>query len=47
MVFYHSALLQGLGSGLLAGQLGQNDVRAGIKYAIALMTISTIVFLVI
>lgn len=47
MVFYHSALLQGLGSGLLAGQLGQNDVRAGIKYAIALMTISTIVFFVI
>lgn len=44
MVFYHSTLIQAFGSGLLAGHLGNNDIRSGIKFAIILSTISTLVF---
>lgn len=44
MVFYHSTIIQALGSGLLAGQLGKNEVLAGLKYSILLMLVSTAVF---
>jgi flagellar protein FlaJ len=46
-VFFHSALIQGAGSGLLAGKLAENDVLAGLKYSIALVGIALAVFLVI
>ncbi|WP_254837932.1 type II secretion system F family protein [Natronomonas marina] len=46
-VFLHSALIQGIGSGLLAGKLAENNVLAGLKYSIGLVTITAIVFLVI
>jgi flagellar protein FlaJ len=46
-VFFHSALIQGVGSGLLAGKLAENDVLAGLKYSIALVAITLVVFLVI
>lgn len=45
MVFFHSTIVQALGNGLLAGKLGSNDTRKGLKYSIILMAISTLVFL--
>ncbi len=46
-LFFHSALIQGFGSGLLAGKLADNDVLSGLKYGIGLVAISAIVFVVI
>lgn len=46
-LFFHSALIQGFGSGLLAGKLADNDVLGGLKYGIGLVAIAAIVFLVI
>jgi flagellar protein FlaJ len=45
MVFFHSALVQGIGSGLLAGKLAENDAMAGLKYSIALVVLTLGVFL--
>jgi flagellar protein FlaJ len=47
MVFFHSALIQGIGSGLLAGKLAENNVLAGLKYSIGLVTITLVVFTLI
>ena len=47
MVFYHSALIQGMGSGLLAGYLKNNDVRSGLKYFILLSVVATVAFAII
>ncbi|WP_276257477.1 type II secretion system F family protein [Haloglomus litoreum] len=47
MLFFHSALIQAIGSGLLAGKLAENDSLAGLKYAIALVVLTTVVFLVL
>jgi flagellar protein FlaJ len=44
MVFFHSALIQGIGSGLLAGKLAENNVMAGLKYSIAIVLLATGVF---
>ena len=46
-VFLHSALIQGVGSGLLAGKLSDNDVLSGLKYSIALVVLTTVVFVAI
>lgn len=42
--FFHSTIVQSLGSGLLAGQLGSNNVKNGMKFSVILMIISTIIF---
>jgi len=42
--FFHSAIVQSLGSGLLAGQLGSNNVKNGMKFSVILMILSTIIF---
>lgn len=47
VIFFHSALLQGVGAGLLAGKLTQNSTLSGLKYGIGLVIISTIGFAVI
>ncbi|QLD87523.1 type II secretion system F family protein [Natronomonas salina] len=47
MVFFHSALIQGIGSGLLAGKLAENDVLSGVKYSIGLVAITLTVFALI
>jgi len=47
MVFFHSALIQGIGSGLLAGKLAENDVLAGLKYSIGLVLVTLAVFIII
>jgi flagellar protein FlaJ len=46
-LFFHSALIQGFGSGLLAGKLADNDVLSGLKYGIGLVALAAIVFAVI
>lgn len=47
MVFYHSTVIQGLGAGLIAGQMGADDLLSGLKYGIALVCISTATFLIL
>jgi flagellar protein FlaJ len=44
MVFYHSTLIQGIGSGLLTGQLADGDVRSGLKYAVGLSAVAFLAF---
>lgn len=44
LVFFHSTLIQSIGSGLLAGQLMSNDIRKGLKFTLIQMIISTGVF---
>ena len=44
-VFLHSALVQGIGSGLLAGKLADNNILAGLKYSVGLTVLTTVVFL--
>ncbi|WP_408958974.1 type II secretion system F family protein [Natrinema sp. 74] len=43
-LFYHAALVQGLCSGLIAGQLSTGDVRAGAKHAAAMLALSVGLF---
>ncbi len=47
LVFYHSTIVQAFGSGLIAGYLASNDVRSGIKFAVILCVVSSIIFYVI
>ncbi|QLC33666.1 type II secretion system F family protein [Halarchaeum sp. CBA1220] len=44
MLFFHSVLIQGVGAGLLAGKLAENDVLSGLKYSILLVTLALIAF---
>jgi flagellar protein FlaJ len=46
-IFFHSAIIQGAGSGLLAGKLAENDILAGLKYSIVLVAIALAVFVFI
>ena len=43
-VFLHSALIQGIGSGLLAGKLADNNILAGLKYSVGLTVLTMVVF---
>jgi flagellar protein FlaJ len=45
LLFFHSALLQGVLSGLIAGQLSTGDVRGGAKHAAVLLATAYGVFL--
>lgn len=47
MLFLHSALIQAVGSGLLAGKLAENDSLVGLKYAIGLVALTMLVFTLI
>lgn len=42
--FFHSTIVQSLGSGLLAGQLGSNSPKNGMKFSVILIIVSTLVF---
>ncbi|MDD3041875.1 MAG: type II secretion system F family protein [Methanosarcinaceae archaeon] len=46
MLFFHAALLQGLGSGLVAGKMGSGSLPSGFKHSIVLMTLSYVLFVV-
>jgi len=43
-LFFHSALIQAFGSGLLAGKLVDNRALSGLKYSILLIVVSTLAF---
>ncbi|KAB1187725.1 MULTISPECIES: type II secretion system F family protein [Haloferax] len=44
VVFLHSALIQAVGSGLLAGKLADNSALSGLKYALGLSALALIAF---
>ncbi|MFD1562514.1 type II secretion system F family protein [Haloarchaeobius amylolyticus] len=46
-IFFHSALIQGIVAGLIGGKLAENNLLSGLKYAIALTVLVTVVFLVV
>ncbi|ADB59957.1 Type II secretion system F domain protein [Haloterrigena turkmenica DSM 5511] len=46
-LFYHATLVQGLLSGLIAGQLSTGDVRSGAKHAAVMVGLSVLLFAVI
>jgi flagellar protein FlaJ len=47
VVLFHSALIQGFGSGLLAGKLAENSIYSGLKYGIGLVVVAVIAFTVV
>lgn len=46
-IFLHSALIQAVGTGLLAGKLADNDTLSGLKYGIGLALVTMAVFVLI
>ena len=44
MIFFYAALIQGFGSGLVAGVFGDGSIPAGIKHAFILVIASWVVF---
>lgn len=44
LLFFHSALIQGVGTGLLAGKLSDNRLLTGLKYSIAFVLLTIVVF---
>jgi flagellar protein FlaJ len=47
LVFFHTAVLQGICSGLVAGQLGEGSVKDGVKHATILLLFTSVAFLFI
>jgi flagellar protein FlaJ len=47
LVFFHTALVQAVCSGIVAGQMGENSAGAGVKHAFLMLTIAYILFLVV
>jgi flagellar protein FlaJ len=43
-LLYHACLVQALFSGLIAGQMGESSLAAGVKHACVLLVISLVVF---
>ncbi|MFB6187829.1 MAG: type II secretion system F family protein, partial [Halobacteriaceae archaeon] len=46
LIFFHTALVQAIGSGFVAGHMSEGDVRGGTKHATIMLGIAYIVFLV-
>ncbi len=44
LLFFHSAVIQGFGSGILAGKLADNSIRSGLKYGLGLVALAVVVF---
>ena len=47
LLFFHAALVQAICSGLVAGVMGENDIRAGAKHATGMLLVGYGVFLVL
>jgi len=43
-IFTHAAIIQGLFSGLVAGQMGEGRVTAGLKYSVIMVLIAWVMF---
>jgi archaeal flagellar protein FlaJ len=46
LLFFHAALLQGFGSGMVAGKMGSGSIASGLKQSLAMMTMSYVLFVV-
>ncbi|MFB6157402.1 MAG: type II secretion system F family protein [Haloferacaceae archaeon] len=46
-LFFHLSAIQGISSGLVAGQLGEGDVRDGVKHATIMLVLTYLTFLVV
>ncbi|WMW22597.1 type II secretion system F family protein [Methanolobus mangrovi] len=44
LLFFHAAMIQGFGSGLVAGKMGSGNIHAGLKHSIMMMSIAYLVF---
>jgi len=44
-LFFHAAILEGFFSGLVAGQIGEGDVRLGLKHSIIMVTVAYVFFM--
>lgn len=42
--FYHTALVQAFFSGMMAGVMGEGDVRSGFKHSIVMITVAFLIF---
>jgi len=42
--FYHTALVQAFFSGMMAGVMGEGDIRSGFKHSIIMITIAFLIF---
>ena len=47
LLFFHVAVIQGFFSGLVAGQMGEEDIRNGAKHATILIVLAYVLFLVL
>jgi flagellar protein FlaJ len=43
-IFFHAAVLQAFGSGLMAGQMGQGKALAGLKYSVGMVIAAWMMF---
>lgn len=43
-IFFHAALIQGVCSGFVAGQMGEGKVLAGLKHSLIMLTIAYVIF---
>ena len=44
LLFFHAALLQGFGSGLVAGKMGSGNISSGLKHSLAMVSVSYVLF---
>jgi flagellar protein FlaJ len=44
VLFFHAAVVQGLSSGIIAGQLGEGNVRDGVKHVTLMLAVAYVVF---
>jgi flagellar protein FlaJ len=42
--FYHTVLIQGFFSGIMAGVLGEGDYRSGLKHSVIMISVAFILF---
>ncbi len=45
MLFFHSVIIQGICSGLIAGQMGEGNTLSGLKHSIIMVAISYLLFM--
>jgi flagellar protein FlaJ len=43
-ILYHTCLVQGLFSGLIAGMMGESSIKAGVKHSCILIIVALIAF---
>lgn len=47
LLFYHAAAIQGVASGLIAGQLGEGNVSDGVKHAAVMLLLAYLTFVIV